>query len=119
MVKRALQKQELLIFGDGTRTQDFLHCEDAAQAHLLSFQKQARGAYNVGTGTPVTMSELAQTVSRVFTEGKAPIVYQPEKGDGDPGLKLDITKARRELNYEPSIPLESGLQKLKQELGAS
>ncbi|HEY8188900.1 MAG TPA: NAD(P)-dependent oxidoreductase [Pyrinomonadaceae bacterium] len=116
MARRARQKQDLLVFADGTRTQDFLHCEDAARAILLSFQKQARGNYNVGTGTPVTMSELAETVNRVFADGQSRIVYQSEKADSDPGIKLDVSKARRELNYEPLISLEHGLQMLKQEM---
>jgi UDP-glucose 4-epimerase len=118
MVRRARGKQELLIFGDGSRTQDFLHCEDAARAILLSFQKEARGVYNVGSGTPVTMTELAQAVSRVFAGGMAQIAFQPETPDNDPGIKLDISKARRDLDYQPLIQLESGLQKLKLELDA-
>jgi len=116
MVKRAQQRQDILIFGDGTRTQDFLHCEDAAHAILIALQREADGVYNIGTGTPVTMTELAQTVSRVFSGGETTIVYQPERDDGDPGFKLDVSKARRELNYEPRISLECGLRKLKQEM---
>ena len=116
MVKRAQQRQDLLIFGDGTRTQDFLHCEDAAHAVLRALQQNADGVYNIGTGTPVTMTALAETVSRVFSSGESKIVYQPERADGDAGIKLDVSKARRELNYEPRISLECGLQKLKQEM---
>jgi nucleoside-diphosphate-sugar epimerase len=116
MINRALGQQDLLIFGDGSRTQDFLHCEDAARAILLSLQKQARGVYNVGAGTPVSMTELAQTVSRVFADGKAPITHQLEKADSDPGIKLDISKARHELNYQPLLELEDGLRQLKQEM---
>lgn len=116
MVNRARQGQEILIFGDGTRTQDFLHCEDAAHAVLLALQRSADGVYNIGTGTPVTMTELAETVSRVFSNGESKIVYQPQRADGDPGIKLDVSKARRELNYEPRISLECGLGKLKQEM---
>jgi UDP-glucose 4-epimerase len=118
MIDRVLKKRDILIFGDGTRTQDFLHCEDAAQAILLSFQKRAKGVYNVGTGAPVSMEELAQTVNRVFGGGTTRVVFQPEKADSDPGIKLDISRARRELNYRPQIDLESGIQKLKQELSA-
>ena len=116
MVKKAQQGQDILIFGDGTRTQDFLHCEDAAQAILLALQQGADDIYNIGSGTPVTMTELAETVSRVFSGGESKIVYQPERDDGDPGFKLDISKARGELNYEPRISLECGLRKLKQEM---
>jgi nucleoside-diphosphate-sugar epimerase len=116
MVNRASQRQPLFVFGDGARTQDFLRCEDAAAAVLLTFQNQARGVYNIGTGTPITMSELAQTVRRVFADSSLEIVFQREKQEIDPGIKLDISKARRELNYAPTIGLEKGLQILKQEL---
>ena len=116
MVSRARQRQTITIFGDGARTQDFLHCEDAARALLLCFEKEAQGVYNVGTGTPVTMTELAQTASRVFSDGETKIAYEPTKADGDPGIKLDISKARGELSYEPQVQLEQGLRKLKQEM---
>ena len=116
MVKRAQERQDLLIFGDGTRTQDFLHCEDAAQAVLLALQQEANDVYNIGTGTPVTMTELAETVTRVFSNGESKIVYQPNRADGDSGIKLDVSKAKRELNYEPRISLECGLRKLKHEM---
>lgn len=118
MVGRARQKQPLLVFGNGLRAQDFLHCDDAARAILLSFQKRAEGVYNVGAGIPVSMKELAQTVSRVFAGGAAQIVFQPDQPDDDSGIKLDISKARRDLDYQPAMLLESGLQKLKLELEA-
>lgn len=116
MVNRARQKQDLLIFGDGKRTQDFLHCEDAARAVLLALERQASGLYNIGTGTPISTTQLAETVSDVFTNGESKIVYQSARAGDDPGVKLDISKARRELDYEPQIPLECGLRKLKQEM---
>lgn len=116
MLNRALRKQEIVIFGDGTRTQDFLHCEDAARAVLLSVQKEARGVFNIGAGKPVTMTELAETVSRVFANGEAKITYQSAKADNDLGIKLDIGRAKRELGYEPLFQLEKGLEKLKAEM---
>ncbi len=116
MVKRAIQKQDLLIFGDGTRTQDFLHCEDAARAVLLAFQKQAHGAYNIGTGTAVNMTELAQAVNAIFANGESRLVYRPQNMENDHGIKLDISKARRELDFQPRLQLEEGLRHLQQEM---
>jgi UDP-glucose 4-epimerase len=118
MVERARQKQPLLLFGDGSRTQDFLHCEDAARAILLSFQKQTQGVYNVGSGVSVSMADLAHTVARVFGDPTTEIVFQPDKPESDSGLKLNIDKANRELDYRPVIQLESGLRKLKLEFEA-
>jgi UDP-glucose 4-epimerase len=118
MINRARQKQPLLLFGDGLRTQDFLHCDDAARAILLSFQKRGRGVYNVGAGIPTTMAELARVVSHVFTDDTGEIVFDRDRQDTDSGLKLDISKARRELNYEPLISLQKGLEQIKQEMNA-
>jgi len=59
------------------------------------------------------MVDLARIVSRVFAGGMAEIVFQPEQSETDPGIKLDITRATREMGYQPLIQLESGLQKLK------
>jgi UDP-glucose 4-epimerase len=116
MIKRAQQGQDILIFGDGMRTQDFLHCEDAANAVLLALNSSTSAIYNIGTGMPTTMTELAKKISSVFSEGKARIVYQPERADGNAGIRLDVSKARDELNYQPQISLECGLRKLKREM---
>jgi UDP-glucose 4-epimerase len=114
MVHRANAGQSLLVFGDGSRTQDYLHCEDAARALITCFQKDASGTYNVGFGTPTSMLELAQTVSRVF--GNVPIELQPGKADNDRGIKLDVSKIKNELDFGPQISLERGLQQLKREI---
>lgn len=112
MVKRAQDKEPLIVFDDGSRTQDFIHVDDAARACLLCLQKGASGVYNVGSGLPVTMTELAQTVSKVFAEGTAQIVFRPEQKDTDPGMRIDISKIRSELNYQP-MPIAEGLKLLR------
>lgn len=114
MVNRALRKEPILVFGDGSRTQDFLDCDEAARSVITCFQKAAQGTYNVGSGTPTTMLELATVVSRVF--GDTPIQMQPEKADTDPGFKLDVSKIKDELGFESKVSLEDGLRKLKDEL---
>ena len=65
---------------------------------------------------PVSMTELARAVSRVFTDGAAKIIHQPGKSDQDPGYKVDISHAGEELGYRPQIQIEDGLIKLKQEI---
>ena len=112
MVKRARDKEPLIVFGDGSRTQDFIHVDDAARACLLCLQKGATGVYNVGSGVPVTMTELAQTVSEVFAEGTSQIIFRPEQTDTDQGMRIDISKIRSELNYQP-MTLAEGLKLLR------
>jgi nucleoside-diphosphate-sugar epimerase len=116
MVNRAIQNQELVIFGEGSRTQDFLRCEDAALAVLVAFQTGARGAYNIGTGVAVSLIELARAVNEVFAANKSRLVFQPQEQDDDPGIRLDIGKASRELQFRPRFQLVDGLRRLKQEM---
>ena len=118
MVNRARRGEDLLVFGDGSRTQDFARCEDAAQAVLLSLLKHAEGVYNIGAGAAVTMLQLAEAVNSVFANGAARIVFQPEHANQDLGIKLDITKAQTELGYQPQHSLVSGLELLRSEIQA-
>lgn len=117
MVNRALANDPITVFGDGKRTQDFVHRSDAARAICLAIETRANGAFNIGSGTATTMHELAQVVNNVFASGQSSIVFSNDRIDTDPGIKLDISKARAELNYEPAVQLEQGLRQLKREIG--
>lgn len=117
MVNRAIKKKEILVYGSGKRTQDFIYYDDAVNANFLAYKKQARGAFNIGSGLSVPMKELAENISWVFTNGEAKIVYLLEKEDHDLGFKLDISKAKRELDYQPLFQIKDGLKKLKDEMG--
>jgi len=117
MVNRAIKKKEILVYGSGKRTQNFIYHDDAANANFLAYKKQGKGAFNIGSGISITMKELAENISWVFTNGEANIVYSLEKDDHDLGFKLDISKAKRELGYQPSFQIKDGLKKLKDEMG--
>jgi UDP-glucose 4-epimerase len=116
MINRAITKKEILVYGSGKRTQDFLHCNDAARANILAYQAKVNGTFNIGSGVPVSMSELAEKISKVFTGGAAKIIYVREKEDNDPGFKLDISRAKKVLNFRPTVKLEAGLQMIKEEM---
>ena len=117
MVQRAVAGDQLVVFGTGERTQDFLHCSDAASALLLAYASQARGVFIIGSGTPVTMGNLARTVSQVFSNSQAKVVQRHDLADSDLGIKVDISKARKALGYHPKFQLENGLRALKAEIG--
>ena len=118
MVKGAIDTAKIHVYGAGKRTQDFVHCDDSAYANVLACQKKAHGAFNIGSGAPTSMTELAETISTVFINRTAEIVYQHDRSEGAPGISIDISKAKQELEYRP-IPLVLGLEKLKADLDAS
>ncbi|OGW47898.1 MAG: hypothetical protein A2Y66_00735 [Nitrospirae bacterium RBG_13_41_22] len=116
MINRAITNNEILVYGAGKRTQDFLHYSDAARANILAYQAKVNGTFNIGSGVPVSMSELAEKISKVFTDGAARIIHVREKEDNDPGFKLDISRAKKVLNFRPTVKLEAGLQMIKEEM---
>jgi UDP-glucose 4-epimerase len=118
MIHGAIQKREIVVYGEGKRTQDFLHVGDAALANLLAYGKQARGIFNIASGISVTMQSLAQTINEIFIQNEARIISLSSKEDCDPGFKVDISKARKELNFQPSFQIREGLLKLKEEMSA-
>jgi nucleoside-diphosphate-sugar epimerase len=117
MIRQALDDGEIVVYGQGHRTQDFLHCHDAASANLLAYERNAAGIYNIGSGAPVSMAELARTVSEVFTDGRAKVTFAPDKPEGPPGYAVDIAKAGQVLGYRPRYQLEAGLRQIRNALG--
>jgi nucleoside-diphosphate-sugar epimerase len=115
MIAAAMQMGRIRIYGEGLRSQDFLHYDDAAQAALLAYRHATAGSFNVGNGTPVTMTKLAELIRDVFTQGRAEIVHDRQMPEGDPGFRIDISKAVRELSFRPRRDLRQGLMQLKRE----
>jgi nucleoside-diphosphate-sugar epimerase len=116
MIRRAIAGEEIQVYGRGTRTQDFLHCQDAARAIWLSYERGVSGVFPLGSGIPTTMKELAHTVLRVFGGPSSQVILCPEKEDGDTGIQVDISEAKKTFGYQPFFSLESGLEDLKSAL---
>jgi GDP-L-fucose synthase len=100
---------ELVVWGSGTPRREFLHVDDLADAcvHLMQHYSDT-GFVNVGTGTDVTIAELAALVAdAVGWSGR--FVQDPTKPDGTPRKLLDVSKLTG-LGWQASIPLEEGIR---------
>ena len=98
-----------MIWGTGTPRREFLHVDDLAAGalHLLALDDPPN-LVNIGTGTDVTILELAQIVARVVGyQGR--INTDPSKPDGTPVKRTDMTRMR-ETGWQAEIDLESGLK---------
>ncbi len=96
------------IWGTGTPRREFLHTDDLAAAcfHLLALENPPDWV-NVGTGTDLTILELARTIAEtVGYTGE--ILTDPSKPDGTPRKLLDITKIQS-TGWSPKIPFKDGL----------
>nr|MBP8277004.1 NAD-dependent epimerase/dehydratase family protein [Propionivibrio sp.] len=109
---------EVVIWGSGTPMREFLHVDDLAEAvvHLQNIPQERyagetepmRSHINVGTGTDVTIRELAVTLVKVIGyEGK--LVFDTTKPDGTPRKLMDVSRLAR-LGWQAQISLESGLR---------
>lgn len=100
---------ELTIWGSGTPRREFLHVDDAADAMVFLLKSYSRDQHvNVGSGTDVTILELAETVARVVGfEGR--IALDTSKPDGTPRKLMSGDKLAH-LGWRPRIELESGIR---------
>lgn len=105
---RANGSPEVVVWGSGEPRREFLHVDDLADACLFLMRTyDAAEIVNVGTGTDVTIRELAGIVKRV-TGYEGAIVFDRTKPDGTPRKLLDLSKLTA-LGWQPSIPLEEGI----------
>ncbi len=97
------------IWGTGTPKREFLHVDDLADACLYLMQQyNQKGLVNIGTGTDVTILELAQLIKKI-TGFEGSIILDKTKPDGTPRKLLDVSKMTA-AGWKASIPLETGIQ---------
>lgn len=103
-----LEGSSLTIWGSGTPRREFLHVDDCAHAcvHLMKHYSDPLHI-NVGSGTDITIRELAETVART-TGFDGEIVWDTTKPDGTPRKLMDGSRLAR-LGWTSRIPLEQGL----------
>ena len=106
---RLLQGQEVVVFGDGEQTRDFVNVRDVVQANYrAALTRGVSGAFNVASGTRISINRLAKMLS-ALSGGQAEMDYAPPR-PGDVRHSLaDISAARAAFGYEPTVGLDEGL----------
>jgi UDP-glucose 4-epimerase len=112
---RILEGRPLTIFGDGSQTRDYVYVADVADATWRAATQtlppigllDAR-AFNIGTGKPTSVVELAEALQRA-TGTKAPIEFAPRRAGEAQESFLDVAKAAKELGWRPQVTLPDGL----------
>ena len=107
----ALKNQGLTVYGEGTQTRSFCYVDDLIDGIVkLFFKENVAGPINLGNPEPITMLELASDVIRL-TESKSELIFEPLPLDDPLIREPDISVARKELNWEPRISRETGINK--------
>ncbi len=110
-VVRALKGEPLIVYGDGFQTRDFVYVEDVVEAIMLSLRKKITGVFNIGSGKPTSILELAEQIGLVLGRQLRIIHAPPRPGDIRYSYAC-LDKAREKLGFQPKIQLREGLEKL-------
>ncbi|CAN5827301.1 SDR family oxidoreductase [soil metagenome] len=106
---RALRGEPLIIHGDGEQTRDFINVRDVAMANYrAAMSRGVSGAFNIASGTRVTINELTTLLARAGQINVSIEHGPPRAGDVRHSL-ADISAARSAFGFEPVVPLETGL----------
>ncbi len=111
--ERIMNGENPIIYGDGTQTRDFVDVSDVVEAGVLAAEsKKAIGQiFNVATGKPTTINELAEKMIGIAGKNLKPVHTEPRIGDIMHSV-ADISKIQKTLGYKPKITLTQGLKKL-------
>jgi UDP-glucuronate decarboxylase len=111
-IVQALLGDPITIYGDGQQTRSFCYVDDLIRGliSLMESDAEITGPTNLGNPSEFTMRELADLVIDL-TGSKSEIVHQPLPSDDPVRRCPDITKAKRDLSWEPTVDLRTGLTK--------
>jgi len=108
-LEKALKNEDIILFGNGTREQDFIYVKDVARAFLVSYLNKKYGVYNIASGKTITMQELADIIVNL-TNSSSKIIYSgtPDSQEGA-HVDIDISNAQNKLGFVPTYSLQDGL----------
>ncbi len=106
-IDRALNHQDIIIYGDGEQTRDFIYINDVVLANFAA-TSQGSGAINVASGHAITINQLAQTIISL-TGSRSKIVHQPERPGDVKHSRAINDKLIKQLGITPKTSLTKGL----------
>jgi nucleoside-diphosphate-sugar epimerase len=106
------QNKRPTIYGTGSQTRDFIYVKDVVEANIaaMNANKTKAQAYNIATGSAISINELFKVLKAVFKSELDPI-FEPEKKGDIKYSFADVTKAKTDLGFNAKTSIESGLKK--------
>ena len=107
LIRKAYENEVVSVWGDGSPIRDFIYAGDVARGMLHMVENKVTEPVNLGSGTGVTIKELAETITSKF---KKEIVWDTDKPMGDMVRMFD-TKRAESYGFTPSVSLKDGISK--------
>jgi len=115
-LSRALKKESLTVFGEGKGERDYLYAKDAANAIIAAMRKpNVKGVFNIGLGKGTSHREFAETINKVFADGKAKILFDKSQPEDSSVVCMSIAKTKEVMGWRPAYSLEEAFQDMKVE----
>jgi len=103
--------KEIIVWGTGSPTREFLYAGDAAEGILLATEKYNDSEpVNLGSGMEISIKDLVELIVRL-TEFEGKIVWDKSKPDGQPRRALDTQRAYRYFGFKAQMSFEEGLRR--------
>ena len=111
---RLKNKNPPTIYEDGLQSRDFIHIQDLVAANILALEKETSNyeIFNVGTGVPTSILDLAKLFIQIMQVPVEPQVLQQYRKGDIRHCFADITKIKEKLGFKPKIKIQDGLQDL-------
>jgi UDP-glucose 4-epimerase len=109
-MKRIMDGDPLVIYGDGSQTRDFLFVDDLCRGVIAALERRPMGElYQLGTGIETSVNELVDALTATFSDRAVVVDHEPARAGEIARSYSDISRARDALGYQPSVGLEAGL----------
>lgn len=103
--------KEIVVWGDGSPTREFLYVEDAAEGILLATERyNGPDPVNLGAGYEISIRDLAESIARL-TGFSGELVWDTSKPNGQPRRGLDVKRAEQYFGFRAQMPFDEGLRR--------
>lgn len=116
LIKKCIDAQEagldeIVIWGDGSATREFLYVDDAADGIVLAtLEYDKPDPVNLGSGQEISIRELIEMIVE-YTDFKGRLTWDTSKPNGQPRRKLDTSRADQEFSFRSQVSFMEGLKK--------
>jgi UDP-glucose 4-epimerase len=107
--KQILRDKPLIVYGDGSQTRDYVYVNDICDGIIKGLDSEVSGVVQLGSGHPLALNDLIAAMRGVVTPRKIAVDYRPARAGEVLHTWCNVSKARREIGYDPKTPLPEGL----------